>query len=414
MDSSTRRLLDDEITIDEEAERTRDGQQKRQYRIEEPEEDQCGMSSSVAVIASTSFSEPIPSTSSTASPDFPVVINRPPQSERKRKKWQLHQGRNRFACGGRMVCSRSHGAFVVTVALMIVTLTLYFVFDAPFLWHYSPAIPIVAAVISLSVLSNFAATSFTDPGILPRVDNIELIEMDRQMQTEHNTPADPAMPRPRFRDVVINGERVKMKYCTTCRLYRPPRCSHCAICDNCVLMFDHHCPWVGNCIGLRNYAYFYRFVFCLSILIVYLFACSITHISLLAQNMPFGDVMRKTPGSAVVIIICFFTIWSVIGLSCFHTYLACADLTTNEDLKGVYRKKHRNAHLASGVAAAPNSTSSDTNSSYHQAKNPFYAGCAKSFLSRLFKSPFPSVLDASSYVDEQPSIVIQVPKKSQR
>lgn len=58
--------------------------------------------------------------------------------------------------------------------------------SAPFLWNYSPAIPIVAAVISLSVISNFAATSFMDPGILPRVENVEVIEMDRQMASEHN------------------------------------------------------------------------------------------------------------------------------------------------------------------------------------------------------------------------------------
>merc|ERR1719502_988575 len=28
---------------------------------------------------------------------------------------------------------------------------------------------------------------------------------------------------------------------------------HCLICDKCVVDFDHHCKWLNNCIGAKNY-----------------------------------------------------------------------------------------------------------------------------------------------------------------
>lgn len=40
--------------------------------------------------------------------------------------------------------------------------------------------------------------------------------------------------------------------CVTCKIVRPLRAKHCSVTDRCVQVYDHYCPWVGNCIGKGN------------------------------------------------------------------------------------------------------------------------------------------------------------------
>ncbi|KPA76843.1 putative palmitoyl acyltransferase 2 [Leptomonas pyrrhocoris] len=44
-----------------------------------------------------------------------------------------------------------------------------------------------------------------------------------------------------------------LHFCPMCATYKPPRAHHCSRCNFCVLKYDHHCPWLGQCVGFFNY-----------------------------------------------------------------------------------------------------------------------------------------------------------------
>lgn len=258
----------------------------------------------------------------------------------KKLKWRTFPGRNRFCCNGRIIMAESLSLFYLTLFLIFLTCGLFFAFDCPFIYmHISPAIPIVAIVLFLFTMSCFFHTAFSDPGIIPRAKPDEAAYSEQYMM-EHDNGTSQQRTRPplRTKEILINNQPVKIKYCFTCSMFRPPRASHCSVCDNCVDGFDHHCPWVGNCVGRRNYRYFYMFIISFSLLCIYVLAGSLTHLILLSKESNIVEACKATPASVVVFLICFISVWSILGLAGFHTFLTAVNLTTNEDLKGIYSR----------------------------------------------------------------------------
>lgn len=259
---------------------------------------------------------------------------------KKTRKWEVFPGKNKFCCNGRIMMARQTGIFYFTCALIIITCGLFFGFDCPYLAvHVTPAIPVVGGALFIFVMATLFRTSFSDPGVIPRASPDEAADIEKQIEVPNTTSPGTYRPPPRTKEVIIKGQVVKLKYCFTCKIFRPPRASHCSFCDNCVERFDHHCPWVGNCVGRRNYRYFYLFILSLSILCIYIFACVLTHLILRSKDDNFLHAMRDSPASVIVAIVGFFSVWSIIGLTGFHSYLVGSEQTTNEDIKGSFSAK---------------------------------------------------------------------------
>jgi palmitoyltransferase ZDHHC9/14/18 len=115
---------------------------------------------------------------------------------------------------------------------------------------WSTTLPVTTFLLGLLAHTLALVCQFSDPGVIPREPSFfkEEEQQNLTMETKMN-------------NIYYQAHIYKPRFCETCFLIRPPKGSHCSICDNCVKNFDHHCNLVNNCIGIRNMRTFVLFIF---------------------------------------------------------------------------------------------------------------------------------------------------------
>jgi palmitoyltransferase ZDHHC9/14/18 len=170
--------------------------------------------------------------------------------------FEAWKGSNKFLFGGRLIFGPDAWSIPFTFLLIITPVCFFSVFVATHLRrellpNNAGHVFLVAGVLfTVFVLILLFLTSARDPGIVPRNSHPPEEELCYDTTVSSDGRQTPTVQIPRTKEVMVYGVSVRVKYCDTCMLYRPPRCSHCSICNNCVERFDHHCPWVGQCIGV--------------------------------------------------------------------------------------------------------------------------------------------------------------------
>ena len=144
------------------------------------------------------------------------------------------------------------------------------------------------------------------------------------------------------------------KICDTCYIVRPLRSTHCGICDNCITRFDHHCPWIGTCVGKRNYPYFFIFLILLNLFQVYTAAICIAHIVIKILDLKKDTKKQKDSffvGNVIMslylIIYVLLTMIFTTGLLFYHIRIVKNDMTTKEELKKFFKNPFGNPYQRS-------------------------------------------------------------------
>ena len=209
---------------------------------------------------------------------------------------------------------------LATGCLVTVPVLLFIISDFKFLnTEITSFIPILIFILYIILIIFLIIATFVDPGIIRKY-NVKKV----------------FFPKRRESKIFDLGYIRTYKHCYTCGIIRPNRSTHCNDCNNCVEHLDHHCPWIGNCVGKRNYKYFFYFLVLLNLLCILIIVFSIVHICKDYNKKKNNISFCETIISFYLIIYCVLVMMFTIPLLHYHIKLILNNITTKEERRSFW------------------------------------------------------------------------------
>ena len=235
-------------------------------------------------------------------------------------------GNTKFLCNNKLVVGNKYYHIIISFTFITIPTVLFISIMFKINNTSTISLAITTIVLYIPIIFFLYKGGCSDPGLVQRNNEYAFYD-NRKSIIKMN----------------IKGHMVNLNYCYTCFHFRPPRTSHCAECDNCVENFDHHCLWMGTCVGKRNYKYFYYLLCFVTFLCIFCFITSVYYI-INYFKIYYNKNKNKTKDTLIIIIIlCFvgfiaimFLIFFLSKLFVLHTYLISSGLTFYEHIKKKY------------------------------------------------------------------------------